>query len=100
MQYDCALLRAQIDLVKKDPSLLPSQGKFTYQLHVSCYHSKITHLAEPLLPPALAVMRLTSMNLYEQALTTARALDVDMTDIFAQLTTHCLRLTRNRDSVS
>lgn len=27
MQYDCALLRAQIDLIRKDPSVLTSQGK-------------------------------------------------------------------------
>lgn len=57
-------------------------------------------VTELLLPPTLVVMRLTNMSLYEQALTTARALDSDMTDIFTQLTTHCFRLTKNSDGVS
>ncbi|KAJ3566967.1 hypothetical protein NP233_g6671 [Leucocoprinus birnbaumii] len=77
MQYDCALLRAQIDLVRKDPGLLSSQ-----EFHM---------------PPALIVMRLASLNLYEKALTTARALEVDMADIFTKLSAHCLRLTRSSD---
>lgn len=34
MQHDCALLRAQIDLVRKDPSLLTSQGEFTHNFHI------------------------------------------------------------------
>ncbi|KAF9452001.1 hypothetical protein P691DRAFT_795643 [Macrolepiota fuliginosa MF-IS2] len=79
MQYDCVLLRAQIDLIHKDPSLLSSQ--------------------EFLMPPTLIVMRLINMNFYEQALTTARALDVDMTDIFTQLTVHCLRLAGHSDAI-
>ncbi|KAF5363323.1 hypothetical protein D9756_000589 [Leucocoprinus leucothites] len=77
MQYDCALLQAQIDLVHKDPGLLSSQGF--------------------LMPPTLIVMRLATLNLYERALTTARALEVDMVDIFTKLAAHCLRLTRNSD---
>lgn len=97
MQYDCALLRAQIDLVRKDPSLLTSQGEFTHKFHIPYYSPEITRVTELLLPPTLVVMRLTNMTLYEQALTTARALDTDMADIFTQLTTHCLRLTKNSD---
>jgi len=42
-------------------------------------------------------MRLAALGLYEKALTTARALKVDMTDIFAELVVHCLRLTSNPD---
>jgi nuclear pore complex protein Nup160 len=49
------------------------------------------------MPPALIVMRLANMNYYEQALTTARALDVDMTDTFTKLVLHCMRLTRSPD---
>ena len=52
---------------------------------------------EFLLPPTLIVMRLAALGLYEKALTTARALKVDMTDIFAELVVHCLRLTSNSD---
>lgn len=33
MQHDCALLRAQIDLVQKDPSLLTSQGESMHNFH-------------------------------------------------------------------
>lgn len=52
------------------------------------------------MPPALIVIRLANMNFYEEALMTARALDVDMTDTFTQLTIHCVRLTRNADGVA
>lgn len=101
MQYDCTLLRAQIDLIRKDPSLLSSQGKFFFEL--DAFMVRLSNVVNPipefLMPPALIVLRLANMNFYEQALTTARALDIDMTDVFTQLATHCLRLTRNPDGV-
>lgn len=56
--------------------------------------------SEFLLPPALVVMRLVNKNFYEQALMTARALDVNMTDTFSQLTVHCLRLKNTPDGTS
>lgn len=45
-------------------------------------------------------MRLVNKNFYEQALMTARALDVNMTDTFSQLTVHCLRLKNTPDGTS
>ncbi|KAF9481999.1 hypothetical protein BDN70DRAFT_875624 [Pholiota conissans] len=79
MEYDCVLLRAQIDIIKQDPSILSSP--------------------EYLLPPSLIVMRLAKANQYDQAMATARSLKVDMTDVFIHLTNQCLRLTRNPGSV-
>jgi nuclear pore complex protein Nup160 len=97
IQYDCALLRAQIDLIRKDPNVLTSQGRSIRSL-IQCFN----HISstEFLIPPALVVMRLVNMNFYEQALTTARALDVNMTDTFSQLTVHCLRLKSTPDGTS
>jgi nuclear pore complex protein Nup160 len=97
MQYDCALLRAQIDLIRKDPSILTSQGKSICLLIQCSIHIFST---EFLIPPALVVMRLVNMNFYEQALTTARTLGVNMTDTFSQLTVHCLRLKNTPDGTS
>ncbi|KAF8204833.1 nucleoporin Nup120/160-domain-containing protein [Pholiota molesta] len=79
MEYDCALLRAQIDSVKQDPSILSSP--------------------EYLLPPSLIVMRLAKANQYDQAMAIAQSLKVDMTDVFNHLTNQCLRLSRNPGSV-
>jgi len=45
----------------------------------------------------MVVMRLASLTFFEDALTTARALKVDMTDIFAEMTAQCLRLTSKAD---
>jgi hypothetical protein len=35
MQYDSSLLRAQIDLIRKDPSLLSSQGEPTNKFYLN-----------------------------------------------------------------
>ncbi|KAH9482452.1 Nuclear pore complex protein Nup160 [Psilocybe cubensis] len=79
MEYEYILLRAQIDIIKRDPSILSSP--------------------EYLLPPALIVMRLAQANQYTQAMATARSLKVDMTDVFIHLTNQCIRLTTNPGSL-
>ncbi|KAF8974708.1 nucleoporin Nup120/160-domain-containing protein [Flammula alnicola] len=79
MEYDCMLLRAQIDSIKREPSILSSP--------------------EYLLPPTVIVMRLAQANQYNQAMSTARSLKVDMIDIFIHLTNQCIRLSRNPGSV-
>jgi len=79
MQYEHALLAAQIDMVRHDPALLASP--------------------EFLLPPAVIVLRLAQANRFSQAMATARSLNVDMTDLFSHLTGQCLRLSRNPDTV-
>lgn len=45
-------------------------------------------------------MRLVQSNRFNFAMTTARTLEVDMTDLFSHLTRQCLRLSRNPDTVS
>ncbi|GLB33440.1 putative nucleoporin Nup120/160 [Lyophyllum shimeji] len=79
MEYDYALLAAQIDMVRRDPALLASP--------------------EFLLPPSVIVLRLAQANRFSQAMATARSLNVDMTDLFSHLTGQCLRLSRNADTV-
>ncbi|KAF8165109.1 nucleoporin Nup120/160-domain-containing protein [Crassisporium funariophilum] len=79
MEYDCTLLRAQIDSIKREPALLSSP--------------------EYLLPPAVIVMRLAQANNYNQAMATARSLKIDMTDVFIHLTNQCVRLSRNPGSI-
>ncbi|KAF9569446.1 hypothetical protein CPC08DRAFT_678255 [Agrocybe pediades] len=79
MECECSLLRAQIDIIKRDPSILSSP--------------------EYRLPAPLIVMRLAQANQYNQAMATARSLKVDMTDVFIHLTRQCIRLFRNPGSV-
>ncbi|KAK7060140.1 hypothetical protein VNI00_000904 [Paramarasmius palmivorus] len=79
VQYDYTLLSAQLDLIQKDPSLLTSPNF--------------------LLPPSSIVLRLAQSNRFNLAMATARSLDVDMTDLFAHLTTQCLKLSHDPDIV-
>lgn len=76
VQYEYALLSAQVDIVQRQPS------------------------AEFPLPPASIVLRLVQLNCFNLAMTTARSLDVDMSELFSRLTTQCLRLSRDPDSLS
>ncbi|KAF8076014.1 nucleoporin Nup120/160-domain-containing protein [Lyophyllum atratum] len=79
MEYDYALLAAQIDILRRDPALSASP--------------------EFLIPPPVIVLRLAQANRFSQAMATARSLKVDMTDLFCHLTGQCLRLSRNPDTV-
>ncbi|KIK65722.1 hypothetical protein GYMLUDRAFT_158902 [Collybiopsis luxurians FD-317 M1] len=79
IQYEYTLFSAQLDLVGRDSSLQPATEIF--------------------LPPASIVLRLAQSNRFNMALATARSLEVDMTDLFAHLTTQCLRLSHNPDVV-
>jgi nuclear pore complex protein Nup160 len=49
---------------------------------------------EFLLPPESIVLRLVQANRFNYAMATARSLNVDMSDLFAHLTTQCLKLSR------
>ncbi|KAJ8523440.1 hypothetical protein ONZ45_g87 [Pleurotus djamor] len=79
IQHDHALLSAQLDVIRQDPSLL-SAGEF-------------------LLPPPAIVTRMAQANQFNTALATARSLDVDMSDLFSSLTRQCIRLDRRPESV-
>ncbi|KNZ75687.1 Nuclear pore complex protein [Termitomyces sp. J132] len=79
IQYDFALLSAQIDIIRRDPTILSSP--------------------EFMLPPPTIVLRLIQANKFALAMSTARSLSVDMTDLFNHLTIQCLRLSRNPDAV-
>jgi nuclear pore complex protein Nup160 len=54
---------------------------------------------EFLLPPESIILRLAQANRFNLAMATARSLQVDMTDLFAHLTTQCLRLSQDPDAV-
>ncbi|KAI0363723.1 hypothetical protein BV20DRAFT_957701 [Pilatotrama ljubarskyi] len=79
MQYEYALLSARLELARREPTLL-SAGELT-------------------LPPPSIVLRLAQSNRFNTAMTTARSLDVDMSDLFGYLTGRCLRLSRDPDAV-
>jgi len=63
---------------------------------ISTYLYQLVHL----LPPTVVVMRLASLSCFEDALTTAWALKVDMTEIFALMTVQCLRLISKADDTA
>jgi len=50
------------------------------------------------MPPAI-VMRLAQLNRFNTAMSTARSLDVDMTELFVHLTTQCLKLSRHPNAI-
>ncbi|KAF7301595.1 hypothetical protein MIND_00725000 [Mycena indigotica] len=67
IQHEHALLSAQMNIVKREPAL----ASYTD------------------LPPESIVLRLAQARQFNLAMSTAHSLKVDMTDIFAQLTTQC-----------
>ncbi|TFY70144.1 hypothetical protein EVG20_g2860 [Dentipellis fragilis] len=73
------LLSARVELIRRDPSIL--------------------NTSDALLNPSSVVLRLAQANRFTMALSTARILQVDMTDVFAHLTSQCLRLSRNPDAI-
>ncbi|KAF7354945.1 hypothetical protein MSAN_01409400 [Mycena sanguinolenta] len=77
IQYEFTLLSARMEIVQREPAL-SSFGD---------------------LPPESIILRLAQSNRFSLAMTTASSLKVDMTDLFAHLTTRCLRLSRNPDAV-
>ncbi|KAI0356677.1 hypothetical protein OH77DRAFT_1423630 [Trametes cingulata] len=79
MQYEYALLSARVELARRDPTLL-SAGELA-------------------LPPPSIVLRQAQSNRFNTAMSTARSLDVDMSDLFGYLTGRCLRLSRHPDAV-
>lgn len=79
IQREYAILRAQVDIIKREPSVIASP--------------------DFLISPTLIVMRLAHANLYTQAMATARSLKIDMTDLFSHLTNQCVRLTREPNLV-
>ncbi|KAF8266642.1 nucleoporin Nup120/160-domain-containing protein [Lactarius quietus] len=80
MVAEYTLLNARLDLVRKDPDLLRASAT--------------------LRSPESVVLRLVQSNRFNLAITTARTLEVDMNDLFSNLTRQCLRLSRNPDTVS
>ncbi|KAK2466397.1 hypothetical protein APHAL10511_002039 [Amanita phalloides] len=74
IQHDYAALSAHIDLVRSDPTLISSQDFF--------------------LPTSLIILKLAQANRLSQAMTYARSLEIDMTDLITHLTRQCLRLSR------
>ncbi|KAF8639895.1 hypothetical protein AX17_001147 [Amanita inopinata Kibby_2008] len=79
IQYDHSSLSAQVDLVRADPASLTSEGLFS--------------------PSSLVILKLAQMNRFNQAMTYARNLKIDMTDLFTHLTRQCLRLSQRADAV-
>ncbi|KAJ7590746.1 nucleoporin Nup120/160-domain-containing protein [Mycena floridula] len=79
IQYDYTLLSAQVRLLQRDPSLQLSSEIF--------------------LPPLSVVLRLAQSNEFDLAMATARSLKVDMTDLFVRLTTQCLRLSQDPETI-
>lgn len=57
------------------------------------------YVADTLLSPSLVILRLGQANQFELAINTARALGVDMSELFAALAGQCMRLSRNPDGV-
>ncbi|KAF9246881.1 nucleoporin Nup120/160-domain-containing protein [Melanogaster broomeanus] len=79
LRFEFTLLSARLRLIRRDPTLLTAP--------------------DALLSPSLIILRLGQANQFELAMSTARALGVDMSELFAALTGQCMRLSRNPDAV-
>ncbi|KAI6004184.1 nucleoporin Nup120/160-domain-containing protein [Pisolithus albus] len=79
LRFDYALLSAKKRLVRRDPTLLAAP--------------------EALLSPPLVIQRLGQANQFDSAMSTARALDLDMSELFVMLVVQCMRLSRNPDTI-
>ncbi|KZT26905.1 hypothetical protein NEOLEDRAFT_1111428 [Neolentinus lepideus HHB14362 ss-1] len=79
IRYDYALLSARLELMRLDPEA----GSVT----------------DHLLSPSSIVMRLAQANRFITAMSLARSLHVDMSDLFSLVTRQCLRLSYDPDMV-
>ncbi|KAG6378387.1 hypothetical protein JVT61DRAFT_12642 [Boletus reticuloceps] len=79
LRFEYTLLSARLRLIQRDSALLT--------------------VPDALLSPSLVILRLGQANQFELAITTARALGVDMSELFAALAGQCMRLSRNPDGV-
>lgn len=79
LRFDYALLSAKKHLIRRDPMLLTAP--------------------EALLSPHFIIQRLGQANQFDFAMATARALDLDMSELFVMLAMQCMRLSRNPDAV-
>ncbi|KAJ7672857.1 nucleoporin Nup120/160-domain-containing protein [Mycena rosella] len=95
IQYEHALLSAQLDIIQREPALSSFGGRLS-----ELRDEYIIDIVFPTdLPPQSIVLRLAQANKFSLAMATASSLKVDMTDLFAHLTTQCLVLSRNPDAV-
>ena len=95
IHYEHALLSAQIELGNRDPHFLDSGGEL---LHWHPY-AHLTNLTGLSLPPSSIVLKLAQRGRFNTALSVARTMELDMSDIFAHLTNQCIRLSRDPDVV-
>ncbi|KIJ26033.1 hypothetical protein M422DRAFT_236708 [Sphaerobolus stellatus SS14] len=78
LRYEYTLVKSRLDLVKRDPNLLATSQHF--------------------LTDAQIVSKYAQAGSYDYAMSAARSLDVDMTELFERLTLQCLRLARRGES--
>ncbi|KAF8845600.1 hypothetical protein BDN67DRAFT_993287 [Paxillus ammoniavirescens] len=79
LRFEYTLLATRLRLIRRDSTLLAAP--------------------DALLSPSLIILRLGQANQFELAMSAARALDVDMSELFAALAGQCMRLSRNPDAV-
>lgn len=96
IHYDHTLLSAQLELNRADPTLIVGPGNSS-PLPSPLYMK--TRFSGLLSTPSAIVMRLAHLNKFNTAMSTARTLDVDMTELFAHLTAQCLKLSRHPNSI-
>ncbi|KAF8574446.1 hypothetical protein K439DRAFT_1399027 [Ramaria rubella] len=78
LRYEYTLVHSRLELVKRQPDLLAASQHF---------------LSGPQIVSAYA-----QAGSYDYAMSAARSLDVDMTELFERLTVQCLRLTRRGEA--
>ena len=81
-------LAANIELMRRDPSLLLSGGK--HDVRLPAHNCSL--FPEPIVTPWVTVSKLTQEGQYDLAMHTAKVLGVDMSELFQRLASHCLQL--------
>jgi len=97
IHYDYTLLSTQLELSKTDPTFVIGSGNSPPL--PSPIYARLTQTSGPLSTPPAMVMRLAYLNKFNTAMSTARSLDVDMTELFVHLSTQCLKLSRHPNSI-
>lgn len=96
MQYECALLTARLELIGLDHTL-SNGGKSSKRNDIR--GALTVRFPVWVSTPSAIVMKFAQMNRLDKAFTIARALGVDMSRLFAHLTTQCLHFSRKRDAM-
>jgi nuclear pore complex protein Nup160 len=95
LRHEYTLVNSRLELVKRQPDLLAASRK-CFLSHAS--EDRHSCQAEHFLSGSQIVSAYAQAGSYDYAMSAARSLGVDMTELFERLTIQCLRLKRRGET--